>query len=74
MLLCRVTMGHPYMTDHKHQNERLPPENPAMPGALSLPPFPPVPLPLSRSCALAHSRSLAQSYCPSLSGSLRTPT
>jgi len=32
MLLCRVTMGVPFMTDRKHQNERLPPENPATPG------------------------------------------
>jgi hypothetical protein len=32
MLLCRVTMGVPFMTDTTHQNERLPPENPATPG------------------------------------------
>jgi hypothetical protein len=32
MLLCRVTMGDTFMTDRSHQNERLPPENPDMPG------------------------------------------
>ena len=32
MLLCRVTMGSPYLTNGTHSNERLPPDNPQTPG------------------------------------------
>ena len=32
MLLCRVTMGSPFLTQTTHTNERLPPDNPATPG------------------------------------------
>ena len=33
MLLCRVIMGSPFLTDHTHNQQRLPPDNPQTPGA-----------------------------------------
>ena len=32
MLLCRATMGAPFMTGTTHQQQRTPPENPRTPG------------------------------------------